>query len=386
MNRVLPHNVLLLSNSPKIGGGNRSLLLLHQGLKSRGVAGSVVVPEEGPMAQACLAESVPYNLHEIDSPSWQRPDRAWLSARRWSRILQQSNADIIHANDTTTARSVAIAAWRADVPVVCHIRFPLGPEAIAWTFKRLPKPTAFIFNSHALKAECGPHFEQACPESKQYVVHNAVNLEQFYPSPKQSRKYRVGILANLIPIKGHIDFLQMARLILKQGCEMEFSLIGEDIHNTGYRSELEQIATDLGLSKSVQFLGHRNDIPELLAELDLLVCPSHVEPFGRCLIEAMACEKPVVATRVGGIPEVVDDGVTGLLVPASSPHSLAEAVLRIHSDSELANAMGKAGRKRVEKLFTPEAHAEAIHQVYDAALTVTDKRKSPKLATTVLED
>ncbi len=378
-------NTLLISNSPEIGGGNRSLLLLHHGLQSRGFSGHVVVPAAGPMAEACIAESVPHTIQAIEVPSWQRPDKVWLSVRQWKRILRQSKADIIHANDTTTARSVALAAWRADVPVVCHIRFPLGPEAIAWTFKRLPKPTAFIFNSHALKAECGPYFEQACPESEQYVVHNAVNLEQFHPSPKQSRKYRVGILANLIPIKGHIDFLQMANLILQQGCEIEFCLIGEDIHNTGYRSELEQISIDLGVSDSVLFLGHRNDIPELLTELDLLVCPSHVEPFGRCLIEAMACEKPVVATRVGGIPEVVDDGVTGLLVPASSPHSLAEAVLQLHDDSELANAMGKAGRKRVEKLFTPDAHAEAIHKVYNAALTVTDKRKSPKLANTVLE-
>lgn len=367
-------NVLLISNSSEIGGGNRSLLLLHHGLKNNGISAKVIVPTDGPMVVACNSESVPNAIQATDDISWRRPDKVWLSSRQWKRIIQQFSTNLVHANDLTTARSVAIGAWRAKVPVVCHVRFPAGPEFVNWVFKRYPKPAAFIFNSHALQDECGPDFERACPRSTQYVVHNAVDLQRFQPKMKQSESYRVGILANLIPIKGHKDFLQMAHIIRKQVCNVDFSIIGEDIHNTGYKAELQKLSSDLGLNDIVHFLGHRNDIPELLSEMDLLVCPSHVEPFGRCLIEAMACEKPVVASRVGGIPEVVDDGVTGVLVPAHSPQALADSVMNLYNDRKLADSMGKAGRRRVEKLFTPEAHTEAVLEVYETVLKSKTKQ------------
>jgi alpha-maltose-1-phosphate synthase len=106
----------------------------------------------------------------------------------------------------------------------------------------------------------------------------------------------------------------------------------------------------------------------LLNELDVLVCPSHVEPFGRCLIEAMACEKPVVATRVGGIPEVVDDGTTGILVPPNSPELLATAVASLLNDAELSVRMGQAGRARVENHFAADAHVAAVLEVYGEVL------------------
>lgn len=357
-------SILLLSNSSKVGGGNRSLLLLNHGLRACGVEARVVVPAEGAMADACVAESVPFEIAPIDEPSWRRPDQLWRSYRRWGRILADSEADLVHANDVTTARSIAIAAWRASVPVVCHVRFPVGRDVIEWTLRRLPKPAAFIFNSRALRAECGPDFERACPSARQFVIHNAVDIDRFRPGQSSGSRPRVGILANLIPIKGHEDFLKMARILTDAGAEADYWIIGEDIHNTGYRAALEKQCRESGLSETVEFLGHRSDVPELLSQLDVLVCASHVEPFGRCLIEAMACEKPVVATRVGGIPEVIEDGVTGTLVAPKSPEELAGAVGRLLSDSALAARMGAAGRRRVEQHFTPEAHVNAVLEVY----------------------
>lgn len=326
------------------------------------------------MAEACRIEGFEFHVVNSYELSWKKPISLLKLFLKWKSIFKKTNCNIIHANDVMTARSASIASKICRVPLVCHIRFPLAAEASKWVFRRLPKPAAFIFNSHALQTESGPHIEQACPKSKQYVVHNAVDLQRFQPKMKQSESYRVGILANLIPIKGHKDFLQMAHIIRKQVCDVDFSIIGEDIHNTGYKAELQKLSSDLGLNDSVHFLGHRNDIPELLPEMDVLVCPSHVEPFGRCLIEAMACEKPVVASRVGGIPEVVDDGVTGVLVPAHSPQALADSVMNLYNDRKLADSMGKAGRRRVEKLFTPEAHTEAVLEVYETVLKSKTKQ------------
>ena len=355
---------LLLSNSPQVGGGNRSLLLLANGLQSVGTSVRIVTPAEGPMAEVCRTEGLPYQVNSTGELSWRFPRQAWLSYRRWRKLLRASNARIVHANDILTARSVAIAAWRLGLPVVCHVRFAPGSGAAAWAFRRLPKPAAFIFNSHALQAECGPDIEKSCPKARQYVIHNAVDLKRFYPRAKRTRKNRVGILANLMPVKGHRDYLQMARLLADRGVSVEHWIIGEDIHETGYRVELELLRCQLNLCESVKFLGHRSDVPELLTELDALVCASHVEPFGRCLIEAMACEIPVVATRVGGIPEVVNHGQTGLLVTKESPGAMADAVSRLLGDPALSARMGKAGKKRVDECFTSDAHTAAVMDVY----------------------
>ena len=178
----------------------------------------------------------------------------------------------------------------------------------------------------------------------------------------------MGILANLLPVKGHFDFLEMARILVERQYDVKFPIIGADIHQTGYEREIRTRIKDLGLSDRVDMLGHRNDVPQLLQQLDVLVCSSHVEPFGRCLVEGMSCGLPIVATRVGGIPEVVDDVVTGFLVPPKSPANLAIAVEKLLNDATLRKAMGHAGRKKVEREFTLTTHVERMVSLYDSIL------------------
>ena len=367
--------VIQIANASSIGGGNRSLLQLNGVLRSRRTTLHVVIPSVGPMEDACLNESISYECASPRQPSWTRPDLLWADYRRWRERLIRTSTDIVHANDVTTARWVALAAWRGRVPLVCHVRFPPDKAEIAWAFRRLPKPAALIFNSYALRNQCGADFEQACPGAEQFVIHNAVDLKQFQPRPKRSQKKRVGILANLTPVKGHHDFLRMARRLLDQGVDAEYWIIGEDIQDSGYGVESKRLCRELGLADSVQFLGYRTDVANLLNELDVLVCASHVEPFGRCLIEAMACVKPVVATRVGGIPEVVDDEITGILVPPGSPQKLADAASRLLNDRELSARMGNAGRRRVERCFTPDAHADAVLDVYQSVLSRANRSR-----------
>lgn len=369
--------VLLLSNSSNVGGGNRSLLLLEQEFSVRQVEAMVIVPQEGQMSDACRRQATLFEAHSLIQPSWRRPDLLWSNHRSWKRILTSFSAQVVHANDITTARSVILSAKRLGIPVVCHIRFPPTKEVIKWAFRRFPKPEAFIFNSHAMQDECGADFRHSCPQSKQFVIHNAVDLEQFVPREKPPHPQRVGILANLIPVKGHPDFLQMAKKLTERGQDAEYWLIGEDIHQSGYRAELEELTTTLGLQQRVHFLGHRNDIPEVLSGLDVLVCASHVEPFGRCLIEAMACEKAVVATNVGGIPEVVEDGQTGILVSPNSPAELADAVESLLSNPSKCEMMGKTGRQRAQQLFSRESHVESVLQIYHSVLGADHRLNNP---------
>jgi glycosyltransferase involved in cell wall biosynthesis len=175
---------------------------------------------------------------------------------------------------------------------------------------------------------------------------------------------KIGIVGNLIPIKGHEDFLRMAALLKDRGTEAEYWIIGEDIHRTGHGERLKQMSRRLGLNDQVVFWGFRTDIAELLNQLSVLVVASHVEPFGIVAVEGMACELPVVATRVGGIPEVIQDGVTGFLVPSRSPDDLAERVALLLFNPELRRRMGKMGRARAESMFSDETHARRISDLY----------------------
>ena len=359
-------NILYLSSSPQIGGGNRSLLLLARACADEGHRVRLIVPDFGPMIAACQDLGLESAAVGIQQPSWSHPTRSWRSYQNVTELLSGFGADLVHANDLMTARSFMTPAWRRRTPVVCHVRYPASREFVGWVFRLLPKPGAFILNSNSLRSEIGPLLKRACPRAAQTVIYNAVSLEEFTPQRKKSESPRVGIIANLIPVKGHLDFLGMGQLLCEWGYSGEFWIIGGDIHGTGLEAELRQAASRMGLGSKVKFFGHREDVAPLINDLDIVVCSSHVEPFGRCLIEAMACEKPIVATNVGGIPEVVEDQVTGYLVPPHAPDQMAEKVLELAQDQGLRQRMGMEGRRRVQRLFSWERNFGQTMAVYES--------------------
>ncbi len=362
--------VLYLTNSAQIGGANRALETLWEGVRGRGVEPVAVVAEPGPMVELCRQRAVPHEILAYQQPSWREPFRTWRGLGRWLGLLDRVRPRLVHANDFVNARSIALGAWRRRLPLVCHVHFHRSPEFLRWVFRGLPKPQTFIHNSEATRDLVGPALVRHCPGSRQVVVHNGVSLQKFHPPAEGARSGaasgppRVGIVANLIPVKGHADFLDMASLLTGRGVEAEYWIIGDDIHGLGHRAELERRAADLGIAGRVRFLGHRSDVSELLRQLDAAVVASHVEPFGICTAEAMATGLPVVGTRVGGIREVIVDGETGFFVSPGEPAELAERVGALLADPELRRRMGRAGRRRVEERFSHEVYAARILALY----------------------
>jgi glycosyltransferase involved in cell wall biosynthesis len=129
-----------------------------------------------------------------------------------------------------------------------------------------------------------------------------------------------------------------------------------------------------GLKEKIIFIGHRDDVPEVTAALDIAVLASHFEGMGRVLLEAMAAGLPVVATRVGGVPDLVIDGETGILVGDKSPILLAEAISRLTTDAHLRQKMGDAGFKRVGDQFSTATMVRQIDAVYHKVLTTMDTK------------
>jgi len=171
----------------------------------------------------------------------------------------------------------------------------------------------------------------------------------------------VTVIANLIPYKGHFDFLKAASIVAEELPSVWFWLVGED---RGILSDLEQMARRLGIAPRVRFMGRRYDVPELLVASDLSVLPSHEEGFSNVILEAMAAGRPVVATDVGGNPEAVLDGVTGWLAPPRSPEKLAVKMIDLLRDPEKAKRWGERGRERAKEWFSMERMVEAHLRLY----------------------
>jgi len=140
------------------------------------------------------------------------------------------------------------------------------------------------------------------------------------------------------------------------------------------RSQLEALVVEKALSDHVVFLGARNDIPEILSQLDIFILPSRGEGISNTILEAMASSLPVIATRVGGNPELVDENDTGMLVPSDHPEKMADALRIYIDDMTLAHKHGEAGRKRVEALFSMGSMIKNYAEVYDSLLAVSGKR------------
>ena len=201
------------------------------------------------------------------------------------------------------------------------------------------------------------------PEERIRTIYNAINTADYGNGHGgntlkkrlgiQSRSPIVGMVANVREIKGHPYFLEAASIIHRYNRNTQFLIIGYDIKNSAINiAGLKRQGEELGISQNLHFLGGRTDVPDLISIFDVAVLASLSEGFSNAILEYMASGKPVVATEVGGNPEIVMHGETGLLVPPGDPDALASAILSILEDKDMALRFGRAGRKRVEEKFS----------------------------------
>lgn len=182
----------------------------------------------------------------------------------------------------------------------------------------------------------------------------------------------VVMLSRLNPLKGIEDFIKAAALVAPRFPDARFLVVGERLQDRNgslrtdldYHDKLRRMCEALGLGERVIFTGHRFDVPEVLARADVSVLPSHSEGLSNSLLESMAAGLPLVATRVGGNPELVREGENGWLCDVERPHEIAEAVARLLADRELARRFGAASRRRAEEEFSMDRIAAATQALY----------------------
>jgi glycosyltransferase involved in cell wall biosynthesis len=201
------------------------------------------------------------------------------------------------------------------------------------------------------------------PEALIEVVPLGRDTTEYDPRMHSRRKARhryslpqhrpiVGVLGRLDPQKGQEEFLRSLPSVLERRPDVCYVIAGDETRGEeGYRSYLIDLARRLGVSESVRFLPFTEDVPEFLAAIDVFVLPSYSETFGLVLIEAMAMKKPVVATSAGGVPEIVENGLDGILVPPKDEKALASAIGLLLKDSGLRTFLSRHARQHAKKEF-----------------------------------
>ena len=211
---------------------------------------------------------------------------------------------------------------------------------------------------------------------KLVLIHNGIqsvnregNGDQLFP--KNQDEFLIGFVGRLMEVKGADYFLKASRIILTRTLEknIKFVIVGDGPQ----RSSLEALAANLEIEKNVVFLGHRDDCMELVKRMKIVVLSSLHEGIPMSLLEALSLAKPVVATKVGGIPEVIEDGISGILVPARDENAIAEACVSLFENYDRAIKLGLKGRETIEARFSAKANAEKLANLYLSLVSSTER-------------
>ena len=293
------------------------------------------------------------------------------------RLIHRRRPHIVHTNSTKAGFWGRLAAKLAGVPVIiftAHGFFlyePFWTKSMRFFYTLIERlggicSDIVIAVSEADKLKMVKH--KIVRPDKLVVVHNGLQVNPVDEVPTDLGLFDgdriVGTVANFYPIKGLQFFIRAAERVKDVFPGTKFVVVGDGL----LRPELERLTAELGLDSCVLFLGQRDDVPQILPLFDVFVLPSVKEGLPYALLEAMAAAKPVVATAVGGVPEVVVDGQTGLLVPPRDPEALAQAIITLLRNPGRARAMGEAGRQRVLEHFTVERMVAETERVYQALL------------------
>jgi glycosyltransferase involved in cell wall biosynthesis len=355
------------------GGAQEHLLSLVTRLDQTRYDVSVVALSNGLTVRKLLKAEIPVLV--IDDPD------DTIAVGALAAHLAEVRADVVHAH-----------MYRAET-VATRAIIALGEAG-----QRRPYLVATIHSSRIRSAEDQQHLRELTPNMDRLIavsksiehklvdeqrcavpvslIYNGVDLDRYdhqEPCCTLPEEYGmepgsqiVGVVARLEPEKGHPTLLEAWPTVLREVPDVYLLIVGEGSR----RDALEAQARELRIAHRVVFTGRRDDVPAVTAALDVAVLPSYREAQGMVILEAMALSRPVIASNVGGIPEMIEDGVTGLLVPPHDAVALANAIVRLLKNHPLADTLGRAGHDMVHDRFCIELMVDAVASIYDEGARV----------------
>jgi radical SAM protein with 4Fe4S-binding SPASM domain len=375
-------NICFFNDIASLGGGEIWVLNASRHLKSRGHQVSVICPYRTPLFAACQQEGLDlYSYYNVEGSPFYEPLYHFLKNRRVdvvyctiiggiceARILEQT---LNRINEERADSRRAILILKTGLPPMLNMTPEYYGAGAGPVVRRL----------HVVSENNKRAFQQWQPELadqfEQYiqVVREGSDLETFDRSRHDRREARkrwqipddqqvVTCLARLHPMKGQDNLLLAAREVLKSHPETLFLIAGEG----GERPRLEQLSEHLGLGQNVRFAGQVNDVPSLLAATDILCHPSLADGLPNAVVEAMAMGLPVVASSVGGIPEVIEDQVSGLLVPPHDIKATSNALVKLLDEAETATRLGQRAANEIKSGFSLQSNLHHLIELMEQEL------------------
>ena len=287
-------------------------------------------------------------------------------------LVNLYNIDIVHMHFYTQILSF-MSLTLGLLPVKYYITYHMSGEPAQNSGPKLlfKKMRYWLFGSLIKKVICVSQYNKRkltndyqIPEKKTQVIYNGLDPSDFFNAPKDETprdKIRISSVAYLIEDKGMQFLIQAMPKVIEHNPNVELCLVGDG----PYESTLKALAKELGVEEHVKFLGVRNDVPEIMVNSDIGVVPSiWAEAFGYTVIEVMAAHKPIIASNIGGIPEIVEDGKCGFLVEPGQPDQISEKLIKLMDDESLRHSMGEASVDRVKKIFTQEVSVNSLSDLY----------------------
>jgi glycosyltransferase involved in cell wall biosynthesis len=364
-----------------IGGTETQVMNLVEGLDPAKFELSMAcLKRYGEFLESIEARRLP--LATYDVRSFFRPHAA-MHQLRFAWHVRRHRVQIVHTYGFYANVFAVLPARLAGVPVVVASVRELG-DYLTPRQRRVQKvmcrfADCIVTNAEAVRQRL---IGEGYSPTKIIVIRNGVVTAKWATNDHRGRLRRelglgpdvplVAVVARLNPLKGIEDFLDAAAIVSRGHPEAHFLIVGEGrivkdglvMDDTGYRRRLEEYAARVGLGRRVVFTGLRTDVPAVLSAVSVSVLPSLSEGLSNVLLESMGAGVPVVATRVGGNGEIVDDGTTGLLVPPRAPAALARAISLLLEDRLLAARLGRAGQRRVVEHFSLERMVRQTEHLY----------------------
>ncbi|MBI5208109.1 MAG: glycosyltransferase family 4 protein [Candidatus Firestonebacteria bacterium] len=358
--------ILELTDACSWSGGIEQLVLLTKGLVEKGHEIFIGCNSKSRLFKYAEGDKdivpIVFDMHkEIDIKT----------IREIIKFVRKNKIDIIHAHHSKAHTLGFIASLWLPETVFIYTRrviFKIRKNPFSYYKYRSKRVDGIVAVSEAVKKILC--YSGVSPQ-KITVIYSGVDINKFHPAIDgnkirqefniKSDDVLIGKIANYSDYKGHDVFLKAAQSVIKKCSYAKFIIVGEGTQN----GTLEQITNELGISGNVVFTGYRRDIPEIISAFDVSVNVSNFEGLAGVIRESSAVGKPVIATSIGGNPEIVRDGETGYLVPCGDSLYLAECILKLIKNKEKLKEFGNKGRKFIEENFTTQIMIEKYIKLYE---------------------
>lgn len=378
----MPAKITYLLPNLESGGTERQVLTLGRRLDHSRFSPALVTTAGGGSLYKDFSDVMPVTVHgdpERGKRFRSSPPEHLGTIFFLMKIFRRIRPDILHCFLPAANVLGPIAAKLSGVRRVIISKRGLANYKALFLLPRLVEPLgnrlsdAILVNSDAVRGDV-ERTERGWRGKFRKIYNGVAPIPAWTEEERQAFRAREGIpegaavilsVSNFYPYKGHADLVEAAAIVAATVPEVLFLLVGRD---AGTLEECRRLARERVPEHAIRFLGDRADVPDLVRACDLFVHPSHEEGFSNAILEAMAGGKPVVVYDVGGNPEAVEDGETGLLVPLRRSEALADAMVRLLRDPELRRTMGEKGRERATKHFSEERMIGEMETLYDSLM------------------